>query len=54
MVDYIMENNNAEMDIVMQYANEAGQTLRNFSEQVMIESDKSYEVLCNMDSGDNE
>lgn len=54
MTNYNPENSNSEMDIVIQYGNEAGETLRTFTDHVMVESDKSYEVLCDMDKSADE
>lgn len=54
-----MANSNAEvcskeMDVVIKYGNEARNELKSFSDQVVSKSDKSYEVLCNMDKSYDE
>lgn len=49
MTDPIKNRTQGDMEIVKKYANEAGQTLKNFSKKVMTESEQNYNVLCKMD-----
>ncbi|BBO89912.1 hypothetical protein [Desulfosarcina ovata] len=48
MPDQILERNYDNIEKLIEYANEAGETLRHFSEQVTDESKRLFDVFCRM------